>query len=76
MEFPIYNSEACLDKTLDIVSQLLKKSPPSSFSFLMADFDNSSKQCAFLVLVNHAILDFVTQAAKLIIKTGKGCKQL
>ena len=39
----------------------------------MADFENSSQQCP-----DHAILDFVTQAAKLIIKTGKGansCKK-
>ena len=57
------------------ISQLLKKSPSLKFPFLMADFENSSQQCP---AANHAILDFVTQAAKLIIKTGKGansCKK-
>ena len=52
MKFSIYNSGLSGHwTTLDIVSQLLKKSPPSSFPFLMADFDNSSKQCAFPVPV-------------------------
>ena len=74
LEFSISNSgQVSLDKAPRYSFSIIEKIvPPQVSHFLMADFDNSSKQCDFPVPTDHAILDFVTQAAKLIIKTGKG----
>ena len=73
LEFSISNSgQVSLDNTRRYSFSIIEKSRPHlKFPVLMADFDNSSKQCAFPVPTDHAILDFVTQAAKLIIKSGK-----